>query len=242
MDINKEDGRLSDKKNVISIHQPGYIPWLGFFKKIQSSDIFVFLDDVQFEKNGWQNRNKIKTSENWMWLTVPVNAKLGMKLNEIQIDYSSNWINKHKKSIELNYAKSKFFEKYWPDFKKIYEKEYELLIDLNMEFIKKFMEMLNIRTKTILSSSLEITQKKSARILQICQSLNTSKYISGIMGKDYLDLNDFENNKIDVILQNYQHPTYLQKYEPFLPNMSIMDLLLNEGNNAVKILEESNNT
>lgn len=233
---------MSIKKNVISIHQPGYIPWLGFFKKIQSSDIFVFLDDVQFEKNGWHNRNKIKTSENSMWLTVPVNAKLGMNLNEIRIDYSSKWVKKHEKSIELNYTKSKFFEKYWPHFKKIYEKEHELLIDLNMALIIKIMEILNIKTETVLSSSLEITQKKSARILQICQLLNASEYISGIMGKDYLDINNFKKNKINVIFQNYKHPVYLQKYNSFLPNMSIIDLLFNEGENATKILEESKNT
>ena len=233
---------MSIKKNVISIHQPGYIPWLGFFKKIQSSDVFVFLDDVQFEKNGWHNRNKIKTSENWMWLTVPVNAKLGTNLNEIRIDYSSKWVKKHEKSIEMNYSKSEFFEKYWPHFKKIYEKEYELLIDLNMALIKKIMEILEIKTKTLLSSSLEITQKKSARILQICQSLNASEYISGIMGEDYLDVEDFKKNKIRLIFQNYQHPTYLQKYKSFLPNMSIIDLLFNEGNNASNILKESKNT
>jgi len=145
---------------IVSIHQPGYLPWLGFFKKIQSSDIFVFLDDVQFEKNGWHNRNKIKTSENWMWLTVPVNAKLGTNLNQIRIDYSSKWIKKHKKSIELNYSKSEFFDKYWSNFENIYEKKYELLVDLNMAFIKKIMEFLDIKTKILFSSSLEITEKK----------------------------------------------------------------------------------
>jgi len=227
---------------IVSIHQPGYLPWLGFFKKIQSSDIFVFLDDVQFEKNGWHNRNKIKTSENWMWLTVPVNAKLGTNLNQIRIDYSSKWIKKHKKSIELNYSKSEFFDKYWSNFENIYEKKYELLVDLNMAFIKKIMEFLDIKTKILFSSSLEITEKKSARILQICKSLDASRYISGVMGEDYLDMQEFEKQNIELVFQDYQHPTYHQKYKSFLENMSIIDLLFNEGDNARKILKESKNT
>ncbi len=225
----------------ISIHQPGYLPWLGFFKKIQSSDIFVFLDDVQFEKNGWHNRNKIITTEDSMWLTVPVHVKLGMHLNKVRIDYSSNWIKKHEKSIEMNYNKSSFFKKYWPDFKKIYEKKYELLINLNLEIIKKSMEILNIKTETILSSSLDIKEKKSTRILQICKSLNASAYIAGTLGKNYIDTNDFEKNSIDIIFQNFQHPTYSQKSKLFLPNMSIIDLLFNEGNKAEQILNESSN-
>jgi hypothetical protein len=232
---------LSTKKNTVSIHQPGYIPWMGFFKKIQSSDIFIFLDDVQFEKNGWHNRNKIKTSENWMWLTIPVKAKLGMNLNEIKIDYSSKWINKHKKSIELNYSKTKFFKEYWRNFEEIFEKKYEFLIDINVEFINKILEMLNVKTKIILSSSLGITKKKSARILEICKSVNTSNYLSGIMGEEYLNLEEFKKNGIMVNFQDYQHPIYKQNYESFLPNMSIIDLLFNEGSNSEKILRESKN-
>lgn len=225
----------------ISVHQPGYLPWLGFFKKVQSSDIFVFLDDVQFEKNGWHNRNKIFSGEDSMWLTVPVHVKFGMNLNEVRIDYSSNWIKKHEKSIEMNYGKSSFFDKYWSDFKKIYEKKHEFLINLNMEIIKKSIEILNIKTETILSSSLDIKEKKSARILQICQSLNASTYIAGTLGKNYIDTNDFEKKNINVIFQNFQHPTYSQKSKSFLPNMAIIDLLFNEGNNAEQILKESSN-
>ncbi len=233
---------MSTKKNIVSIHQPGYIPWMGFFKKIQSSDIFIFLDDVQFEKNGWHNRNKIKTSENWMWLTIPVKAKLGMNLNEIKIDYSSKWINKHKKSIELNYSKTKFFKEYWGNFEEIFEKKYEFLIDINVEFINKILEMLNVKTKIILSSSLGITKKKSARILEICKLVNTSNYLSGIMGEEYLNIEEFEKNGIIVNFQDYQHPIYKQNYESFLPNMSIIDLLFNEGSNSEKILRESKNS
>ena len=230
------------KKNIVSIHQPGYIPWMGFFKKIQSSDVFIFLDDVQFEKNGWHNRNKIKTAENWMWLTVPVRAKLGMNLNEIKIDNSVKWINKHKKSIELNYSKTEFFSEYWKGFETIFEKKYEFLIDLNIEFINQILEILDIKTKIIFSSSLGISEKKSERILEICKAVNSSNYISGIMGEDYLNKEDFEKNGISIDFQDYQHPIYKQNYESFLPNMSIIDLLFNEGNNSKKILRESKNS
>ncbi len=233
---------MSTKKNTVSIHQPGYIPWMGFFKKIQSSNTFVFLDDVQFEKNGWHNRNKIKMSENWMWLTIPVKAKLGMNLNEIKIDYSSNWINKHKRSIELNYSKTKFFKEYWGRLEKIFEKKHEFLIDLNIEVINEILEILDIKRKIILSSSLNITKKKSERILEICKSVNASNYISGIMGEGYLDIEEFEKNAITVNIQDYQHPIYKQNYEPFLPNMSIIDLLFNQGSDSKEILRKSKNS
>jgi hypothetical protein len=214
---------------------------MGFFKKIQSSDIFVFLDDVQFEKNGWHNRNKIKTAENWMWLTVPVKVKLGMNLNEIKIDHSTKWIKKHKKSIELNYSKTEFFSEYWEDFERIFDNKFEFLIDMNIKFISQILKILNIKTKVIFSSSLGITEKKSTRILEICKAVNSSNYISGIMGEDYLNKEEFEKNGISIDVQEYQHPIYKQNYKSFLPNMSIIDLLFNEGDYSGKILEESKN-
>ena len=128
---------------IISIHQPTYLPWLGFFKKISSSDVFVFLDDVQYEKNGFQNRNKIRTDEGENWLTVPITGKFGTLLKDIQIDNSSNWSKKHSKSIVQNYTKAKYFHEYWNEFESIYERKFEFLIDLNVEIIKLIMKKLN---------------------------------------------------------------------------------------------------
>lgn len=214
---------------------------MGFFKKIQSSDLFVFLDDVQYEKNWVQNRNKIRTSDGSMWLTVPVNASIGSLLKDVKIENTTNWRTKHKKSIQINYSKTSYFKDFWPSLEKIYEKNYDLLIDVDMEIIKLLMKELQIKTKTIFSSELEISDKGSDRILNICKKLEADVYLSGIKGSDYLNLKNFEQNSIEVQFQNFQHPVYDQYYKPFLPNMSSIDLIFNEGKNAPKILQNAKN-
>lgn len=214
---------------------------MGFFKKIQGSDLFVFLDDVQYEKNWVQNRNKIRTSEGSMWLTVPVNASIGSLLKDIRIENTTNWRTKHKKSIQINYSKTSYFKDFWPSLEQIYEKNYDLLIDVDMEIIQLLMKELQIKTKTIFSSELGISDKGSDRILNICKKLGADVYLSGILGSDYLNLKNFEENNIKVQFQNFQHPVYEQYYKPFLPNMSSIDLIFNEGKNAPKILQDAKN-
>ena len=174
----------------ISIHQPVYLPWLGFFEKVISSEKFVFLDDVQFEKNGFQNRNKIRTYDGEMWLTVPVKAKSQTLLKDVKINYSTDWINKHKKSIILNYQKAKFFDKYSLELEKIYDEKYEYLLELNMEVIKFLFNKLKIKKEILVSSELHISAKGSDRILEICKILDVNRYISGITGKKYLLIDD----------------------------------------------------
>lgn len=224
---------------VISIHQPVYLPWLGFFEKILHSDEFVFLDDVQYEKNGFQNRNKIRTHEGSIWLTVPIKAKSKTLLKNVKIDYLSDWRKKHSKAIMLNYSKAGFFDEYWSDLEKIYDEKYEYLIELNVEIIKFLMDKLQIKTKIIFSSELGITKKSSDRILEICKKLNADTYISGIVGKEYLNVDDFAKNKINLKFQNFQHPKYKQVFDPFFPNMATIDLLFNEGPNTTKIIKKS---
>ncbi len=226
---------------LISIRQPGYLPYLGFFKKIESSDLFVFLDDAQFEKNDWDNRNKIKTIDSSAWLTIPVFRKFGTKLNEVKIDNSQDWHKKHKKTIEMNYQKSEYFSKYWNDIELILSKKWEKLIDLNFEFITYFMRKLEITTPTIKSSELKIKKVGSDRLLEICKKLDVDTYLSGELGINYLDENIFSKNNIDIIYEKFIHPTYKQIHGEFLPNMAIIDILFNEGENAVKILKESKN-
>lgn len=226
---------------IISIHQPTYLPWLGFFKKISVSDIFVFLDDVQYEKNGFQNRNKIRTDEGENWLTVPITGKFGTLLKDMQIDNSSNWSKKHSKSIVQNYTNAKYFYEYWNEFESIYERKFEILVDLNVEIIRLIMKKLKINTEIVFSSQLKINEKGSSKILKICNMLQANQYISGIQGKDYLNMNEFNNSNIKVMFQNFHHPTYNQVFEPFHQNMSAIDLLFNEGEKAEKILKKAEN-
>ena len=225
----------------VTIRQPGYLPHLGFFKKIQSCDIFVFLDDVQYERSGWDNRNKIRTSSDSIWLTVPVHNTLGQMLNEVKIVNTQNWQKKHCISIKNNYEKAPFFKNYWPKIESILNKKWEKLIDLNLELINYFNSELKLSTKTIRSSEQNLKSKGSQKLLEICKQLSASQYISGEKGKDYLDEKIFADNNIKIIFENFQHPTYTQVHGDFISNMSIIDLFFNEGDNSRKILQESKN-
>jgi hypothetical protein len=226
---------------MISIRQPGYFPYIGFFKKIQSCNIFVYLDDVQYERGDWDNRNKIKTSNGSMWLTVPVYNKSGQKLNEVQISYDTNWNIKHIKAIELNYQKTLYFSNYWDSLKNILEKKWSKLIELNLALIEYVNQALDINTQTIRSSDLKINSVGSQRLMDICKKLKGSTYLSGEMGKDYLDEKIFHKENIKVIYEKFQHPTYSQIHGSFIPNLSILDLLFNEGEKSKDILLKSKN-
>jgi hypothetical protein len=227
--------------NTISIRQPGYLPYLGFFKKIQSVDIFVFLDDVQYERGDWDNRNKIKTKDSSQWLTVPIQNKFGSLLNEVKIDYTHNWVKKHTSSIKINYEKSQYFEKYWYELENLLNKKYEKLIELNFALIDYFISELKIKTKIVKSSKLKNFKSGSEKLLDICTHLDTSTYVSGELGKNYLNEKIFSDVGIEVIFEKFSHPKYNQIQGQFISNLSIIDLLFNEGENAIQILEESQN-
>ena len=226
----------------VMIRQPGYMPNIGFFKKIQSSDIFVYLDDVQFAKDDFDNRNQIKTRRGVEWITVPLNRPVFEKnFNEVSISYETDWIKKHCNKISESYKSTPYFSSYWYEIEKILNKKYKLLIQLNFELIKYFIKILGIHTRTIKSSELSITKIKTERLVEICLKLNATCYISGIGGKDYLDESLFDNAKIKLIYENFVHPKYTQVHGDFIKNMSIIDLLLNEGPKSKKILYNSKN-
>ena len=227
--------------NVI-IRQPGYMPNLGFFKKIQSCDIFVFLDDAQFAKDGFDNRNRIKSSDGVAWITVPLARPVfGKKMNEVLISYETDWQSIHCNQIYQNYKSAPFFFSYWPDIEKILTCKHKKLIDLNFQLIKYFNHTLGITTKTIKSSELAVTQTKTERLIEICSKLNATCYISGITGKDYLDEKLFLNSGIKLTYEHFIHPTYGQLHGNFIDNLSIIDLLMNEGPRSQKIISESTN-
>jgi hypothetical protein len=226
---------------LISIRQPGYFPYLGFFKKIESADVFVFLDDVQYTRSDWDNRNKIETTDGPMWLTIPILNKSKEFLNEVKIDHTQNWIYKHKSAIKFSYQNTPFFDLYWKDIESILDKKYTKLIDLNMKLINYFKSVLDINTETVFSSDLKINSNGSEKLCQICMKLKADTYLSGELGQNYLDLKLFENNQIKIIFEEFKHPTYSQMNSKFLPNMSIIDLLFNEGDNSINILKKCRN-
>lgn len=225
---------------LVSIRQPGYIPYMGLFKKIDSSDIFVFFDDAQYAIRAWDNRNKILKNNEAVWLSVPVIKPFKKSLNEVEIDLEK-WNFKHLEIIKNNYKQSPFFYDYWNDIELIISQKWEKLVDLNIALIKHFMQVLNITTKTVKSSELNATGNSSEKLFNICKKLNADRYLSGEMGKEYLNEELFRNGGIDVIYEHFIHPKYSQNSDNFISNLSIIDLLFNEGKNAELIIKNSKN-
>ena len=214
---------------IVSVHQPSYMPWLGYFDKISRSDVFIFLDTVQFEKNSYINRNKIKTPQGESWLTVPVKSKGHMSklIIDIQINNVKNWRQKHLKSIFHNYKKCVYFDELYPKLEILYQNDGDKFADLMFVHTKFWLKELKISTEIIRSSQLTTCGRKSELILNICDQLRATKYISGFFGKSYLDELEFRERSIEVEYQNYKHPKYPQLHGDFLPNMAIVDFLMN---------------
>ena len=224
----------------VMIRQPGYMPNLGFFKKIQFSDIFVFLDDVQFSKGSFDNRNRIKTSIGEVWITVPLTRPVfGKNLNELLISYETDWQQDHRNKIHENYRSAPYFSSYWSDIEKILTHKYEKLIDLNLTLINYFNKVLDITTKNIKSSELSVIQTKTERLIEICSKLNATCYVAGLGGKNYLDEKLFLNSGIKLLYENFSYQTYNQLYGNFIDNLSVVDLLMNEGPRSQQIIRES---
>lgn len=227
------------RPKVISIHQPCYLPWLGYFEKIDISDVHVVLDTVQFEKNSFINRNKIKTPQGWCWLTVPVLTKgrfEDLSLRDLHIDNRQNWQAKHFKSIISNYGKAPFFNDYIEGLRLFYEREWKLLATLNIEMLKYFINELGINTKIVLASSFNPEGEKSRLVLNICKHFKASEYLSGELGRQYLNEEEFKEEGIEVSYQSYKPPAYRQLFGESEPYMSIVDLLMNCGDESRAIL------
>ena len=226
---------------IVTIHQPEYLPWLGFFKKMMNVELFVFLDDVQFRKKGWQNRNRIRINDGTALLSIPVHTHSYPKINEVTIDNEKNWSIRHKKSILYNYARAPYFDEIKDFIESIFEKKFQYLLDLNTEIIKFIMNELEIKSKIVFSSELEISKKGSDRVLDICKAVGADHYITGTFwAESNLRVEEFKKSNIDVEFQKFQHPIYKQIHGEFIPEMSIIDLLFNEGRKeAKKILQNS---
>jgi hypothetical protein len=223
---------------VISVHQPQYLPWLGYFHKIYHSDAFVFLNNVQYKKREYQNRNRIKTKDGEMWLTVPVLGDSGPypNISSVRIDNSQRWRQIHRRALFINYGRAPYFAKYSPFFEEVYKKEWEKLIDLNIHIIRYIAEALGLKTPVYLESQLGIKTTETNRIVDICKALKADAYLSGAGGKEYLDEKQFGLNGIKLSYQDFRHPEYPQCHGPFIPYMSTVDLLFNCGEESLKYL------
>lgn len=230
---------------IATIHQPQYLPWLGYFDKADKADIFILLDNVQFKKNDWQNRNKIKTSQGEQWLTVPIIHNFGQRINDVAINNNVDWRDDHLKAIKLNYAKAKYYDKYIKFFESVYSREWNYLVELNVFLVKELIELLGITTKIILSSEYNVTEDSTQRLVELCKEVGADMYISGKDGKNYMDFTKFAKNNIKIIEQDYRHPVYKQLWHDkddakFISNLSVIDLLFNHGDESLKIIRGEN--
>jgi len=216
----------------VSIHQPQYLPWLPYFLKIDQSDIFIILDTVDFQKNGLQNRNQVKTKNGAHWLTVPVRQQLGQKILDVKIDNATHWCRKHWQTLQHNYGKAHAFKLYEKNLESIYMSKWDMLCELNIELIFMMMHWLGIQTPVIRSSQMKAGGHASDLILNLCIEVGATHYLSGLGGENYLKPENFKKTGVDII---YQPPVFPSVYpqqalqEGFINHLSALDIILNCG-------------
>jgi hypothetical protein len=223
----------------IAILQPGYLPWLGYFDQELSVDRFVIYDDVQYDRRGWRNRNRIKTPDGPVWLTVPVEqkGKYDQIIRDVKIDNDRPWKKKHLGTIESFYKKAPYFEKLFPELEKILSKDWEYLWEMDVAVAEWLNGVIGISTPITLASELNAVGQKSDRLLDICRKLSATEYYSGAAARHYLDLDLFQREGIAVHFQEYEHPVYPQLYGEFVSHLSALDLVMIVGEESKRIIE-----
>lgn len=223
------------------ILQPSYLPWLGYFDQMAQSDVFVIYDDVQYDRDGWRNRNKIKTPQGWQWLTVPVTVKGKPDIRDVEVDNHAGWYQDHAKAIRQNYSRAPFFKDYVTEFEGAYRLGgWPKLINLNLHFLQCLKGILGIRTELVLASTLRCDNPdRVRRLIDLCRRLGADEFLEGSSGRNYLAVDGeklFAAEGITLQYHDYQHPVYPQLYGPFLPFLSVIDLIFNCGPESLSIL------
>lgn len=215
--------------------QPGYLPWLGYFDQMKRADIFVHLDDVQFDKHGWRNRNQVKGPKGASWLTVPIlhAGRFGQTVLDVEIDRTSNWQRKHLATIQQFYARAPFVDTIAPQFGSLLAEGWDKLVDLDLAVIDWLALTLGISTPRFRASQLGIVGERSDRLLSLCIHFGATRYLSGSAARSYLDVDKFARAGIEVLWQDYAHPVYRQQHGPFIAHLSAIDLVLNEGPGSI---------
>ena len=225
----------------IAIIQSDYIPWKGYFDLIASADEFILYDDVQFTKNDWRNRNKIKTPQGIQWLTIPVKAEGGLHKQIKDTRVANNeWKTKHRNTIQMNYARAPHYRVYASWLDQLYSTAPEqYLSEINRHFLAAICRMLEIQTPLTWVMDYDVQETdRNLRLIELCKKTGANRYFSGPAARDYLDVELFSNNGIEVIFFDYSnYPEYPQLYPPFSHYVSIFDLLLNAGPDAPKYLK-----
>lgn len=230
-----------NSNNILSIHQPNYIPWLGYFYKIAQSDIFVYLDSVQFPRGqSYSARNKVKTPNGSTWLTIPVSIPEGQKgkASFIEVDFATDkWRKKHLRTLQMSYAKAPFYEEIREMIEPIITDETSF-VELNIVLIEEICNYLELDAKRErLSELLKDYGEKTQLIIDICKAADADTYLSGTGGgKEYNDEDLLNKHGIELIYSDFKHPEYDQLWGDFESHLSILDLLMNHGKKSRNIL------
>jgi hypothetical protein len=221
--------------------QPTYLPWIGYFGLMQSVNVFILLDSVQFSKRSWQQRNQIKTAQGREWLTVPVysKGKREQLICDVKVEYSSNYFKKHINALELNYKKAPYFELYSEKIFELLASDCDSLSNLTINLIVLLRDLLGIKTKVIRSTEFNTNTSKDELLAELCERVGGTDYISPPGSMVYLDDSEmFASRKISVKYFEFNHPLYAQQFEEFIPYLSVVDLLFNCGEDSLGIIEK----
>lgn len=229
--------------NVV-ILQPSYIPWRGYFDQIRRADLFIFYDDVQYDKHGWRNRNQIKTAQGKQWLTIPVHssgATEGLLIKDAKIDWSKPWAKNHWKALSFAYAKAPYFRRYASLLEPFYQRKDILLADFTIDLTVALTREIGISAARFMRSSEipGISGEKTDRLIQILQAVNARHYLSGPSAKDYIEADKFAAAGIALAYIDYNYSEYPQLYPPYDPYVTILDLLFMVGDQALSYIEET---
>ncbi len=230
------------KATTAVVIQPSFAPWRGYFDLMRRSDVFVFYDDVQYDKHGWRNRNRIKTVQGARWLTIPVHAKSNTlshtPINRIEIDWSKDWRRTHLEQLRHAYGKAPYYSQYSATIAELYAQAGTLLADFTISLTQSLAGLLGIeRTRFVRSSDLRASGEKTVRLLEILQQVGATHYISGPAAKAYIEEDRFENAGISLEYIAYEYDPYDQLYPPYDPYVSILDGLFMRGPQARALIQ-----
>ena len=222
--------------NVV-ILQPSYIPWRGYFDQIRRADLFVFYDDIQYDKHGWRNRNQIKTQQGKQWLTIPVHTQgvtSGTLIKDIRIDWSKPWAKSHLKSLTISYSKAPHFKEYLPLLESVFKRRDELLADFTIELSILLARELGFTSTRFVRSSelLNIEGRKTDRVISVLKQVGATHYLCGPLAKSYMEPEKFDAAGISFEYMQYTYPEYTQLYPPYDPHVTILDLMFMVGTQA----------
>ncbi len=211
----------------VCIHQPDFAPWLGFFDRLRSADVYIVFDDAQFLRRAWHHRDRILAPEGTQWLTVPVlkKGRYTQEIREVEIDNSRPWRRRHLRTLQVVYGRRPGFHATCSALEDIYAEGHTHLMDLNLAIIRWLLDTFNIDIEIVLSSSLGISSRSTQRLIDLTRAVSGTTYITGTGARDYLDQNLFEENAIDLIWQDFSHPVYDQGLDHFEPMLSSLDAL-----------------